>query len=312
MSTEGDSYLEIAERLLRRARTPLSTKQIMDLAYMSGEVPHHLFGATQHKTLGARLSEDILKYRKRSRFFRTRPGRFFLREFIADRSLPIEFRTPIVASRRRRQLRRKNVAAIDRRLVSFSGQYWHALPPDAFAEIVRAGGISYVSLDNCPVDLLPIYSYVIIRRGDQILVHTKGSYAESRRGYVSKEMLGFPVPICHDDLTLFDIDDHGIVAAGLTAVANDLDLEFSAEFPSFEVSAEFQCLVPVVVESETPALVGIVPVEAPPNFEPIGRRLAVGNLEWRPARERWAKYGFDPWSRDILAQLPSIIEPKLL
>jgi len=39
VSTEGDSYLEIAERLLRRARTPLTTKQIMDLALMLGEVP---------------------------------------------------------------------------------------------------------------------------------------------------------------------------------------------------------------------------------------------------------------------------------
>jgi len=279
---------------------------------MSGEVPHHLYGATQHKTLGARLSEDILKFRKRSRFFRTRPGRFFLREFITDRSLPIEFRTPIVAARRRRQLRRKNVAAIDRRLVSFNNRYWHSLPPDAFAEIVRAGGVKYVSLDSCPADLIPIHSYVIIRREDKILLHTKGSYAESRRGYVSKEMLGFPVAICHDDLTLFDVDDHGIVAAGLTAVANDLDLEFSAEFPSFELGAEFRRLIPILPDTEESALVGVVTLEAPPDFEPTGRRLAVGNLEWRPASERWPKSGFDPWSKAILDELPSIVEPRLL
>jgi hypothetical protein len=125
-------------------------------------------------------------------------------------------------------------------------------------------------------------------------------------------MLGFPIPICHDDLTLFDVDDHGIVAAGLTAVANDLDLEFSAEFPSFEVSAEFQCLIPVLLETDTPALIGVVSVESPPDFEPIGRRLAVGNLEWRSVKGRWARSGFDPWSKAILDELPSIIEPRPL
>lgn len=234
---------------------------------MSGEVPPHLYGATQHKTLGARLSEDILRYRKRSRFFRTRPGRFFLREFIGDRSIPLEFRTPIVATRRRRQLRRKNVAAVDRDYLLASNQKnFRTLSPETFAKIVRAGAVRYVNLDTCPAGLLPVHSYVIIRRGDQILLHTKGSYAESRPGYVSKEMLGFPIPLCHDDLTLFDVDDHGLVAAGLTGVANDLDLEFSADFPSFELSAELRCLVPILTDSEEPALVGVVSVEAPLNL----------------------------------------------
>ncbi|WP_405051821.1 HTH domain-containing protein [Sphingomonas sp.] len=103
----------MAEAVLRRARTPLTTRQIMDIAFLSDLVPAHLHGFTQYKTVGARLSEDILHLKRKSRFFRTKPGRFFLREFISDRTLPLEYRTPIVAARRRRQLRRKNVASLD-------------------------------------------------------------------------------------------------------------------------------------------------------------------------------------------------------
>lgn len=132
MVAGSDSYLEIAEAVLRRARTPLSTRQIMDLAFLSGVVPTHLHGSTQYKTLGARLSEDILRLKRRSRFFRTKPGRFFLREFISDKTLPVEHRTPIVAARRRRQLRRKNVASIDVSLVSSAPKAIAPITPDQF------------------------------------------------------------------------------------------------------------------------------------------------------------------------------------
>jgi hypothetical protein len=101
-----DSYLNIAETVLGHARQPLSAREILKHAYTDRLVPSHLFGRTQYKTLGARLSEDILIRRERSAFFRANPGRFFLRRFLTDVSLPEKFRTPIVARRRERELQR--------------------------------------------------------------------------------------------------------------------------------------------------------------------------------------------------------------
>ena len=66
-----DSYLNIAEAMLRDARRPLTAMEILELAYTSEIVPSQLHGKTQHKTMGARLSEDILLRRERSTFFRT-------------------------------------------------------------------------------------------------------------------------------------------------------------------------------------------------------------------------------------------------
>jgi HB1, ASXL, restriction endonuclease HTH domain len=99
--------------VLRTARQPLSPREILRRAYAGGSAPARLYGKTQHKTLQARLSEDILTMRERSAFFRTAPGRFFLREFLADQTIPEQFRQPIVARRRKRQLPYRNALAFD-------------------------------------------------------------------------------------------------------------------------------------------------------------------------------------------------------
>jgi hypothetical protein len=74
-------YLNIAENVLLKASRPLTPREILDFAFIDGLVPSHLHGHTQHKTLQARLSEDISHYLDQSRFFRTAPGRFFLRAY---------------------------------------------------------------------------------------------------------------------------------------------------------------------------------------------------------------------------------------
>ncbi|WP_120499927.1 winged helix-turn-helix domain-containing protein [Roseovarius sp. EL26] len=75
-----NSYLQIAQSVLQKSRQPLSAREILDAAYRLQLVPEHLFGKTQYKTLQARLSEDLLRNRKRTIFARTGPGRFVLRE----------------------------------------------------------------------------------------------------------------------------------------------------------------------------------------------------------------------------------------
>lgn len=304
----------MAAAVLRRSRTPLSTKQILDLAFLAGLVPPHLHGSTQYKTLGARLSEDILRFKRRSQFFRTQPGRFFLREFISDKSLPIEYRTPIVAARRRRQLRRKNVASLDVSVLNEMEIEGSPIGPSRFRDLLEQGLINYINLDDvAQVTAVPIYSYVIVSKSRKLLLHSKSSYAEERPNFLRRPMLGFPSALCHDDLTLFDRDDHGAVSAGLTAVANDLDLEFSPEFPTFELSAEFKGLVHVPSNRQHGALVGLVFVEAPVGFEPSDRRLAIGHLEWASFEDCLSRRGdFDPWSRALLRHRPLLDDVRLL
>lgn len=304
---ENDSYLEMAERVLARYRMPMSTQQLMRHAFLLDLVPPHLHGTTQHKTLGARLSEDILRYRHRSRFFRTRPGRFFLRALIKDKSLPIEYRTPIVAKRRRRELKKHHLAYVPEIPPSEPNLFGSSptLSPDAFEQIVKRGDIGYADQDEIVErGLCGIHSFVIVTRGEYVLVHRRGNYAEGRKSFVQKRTIGFSSPLAHDDLTLFDIHDHGMVSAGLTALAIDLDFEFSSEFPRFEEVAKLQACAIIPGPRGITDLLGIVRVEAPSEFEPTRKRLAINDLCWVSLRERVERVGeFDPWSRHILKEI---------
>jgi hypothetical protein len=298
----------MAQRVLARYRTPMSTQQIMRLAFLDDLVPEHLHGHTQHKTLGARLSEDILRFRQRSRFFRTRPGRFFLRQFIKDKSLPIEYRTSIVARRRRRELKKSHLAYL-RSLPPEQPSLFSSLPilsPEDFQQIVRSGDIGYADASDIALeDLCGIYSFVIITRGDEVLVHRKGNYREGRKAFVQKQTIGFTSPLAHDDMTLFDYDDHGLVSAGLTAVAIDLDVEFSSDLPRFEEVAYLHSCPLVPTRAAGKTLLGVVRVEAPTSFEPTRRRLAINDLRWmRISERRGSTADFDPWSRYLLRELP--------
>lgn len=307
---ETDSYLEIAASVLRQARIPLSTHQIMKIAFLHGLVPRHLYGTTQHKTLGARLSEDILAHKHKSRFFRTRPGRFFLREFIRDRSLPIEYRTPIVARRRKRELKRSNVACVSvSEITSLRDANHGRIPIAEFSNLISDRRIFYRNIDYAEAEsLVPVYSYAIIRNGSHILLHTKSAYAESRKPFTDRLMVGFPTPVCHDDMTLFDMEDHGIVSAGLTGVAIDLDLEFSSELPRFERSASLTSLELVPDKFTGFSLLGIVELLAPAEFEPTNKRLAIGELEWfDPNSPRHRIYDFDPWSQYLIRERPPLM-----
>ena len=70
----------------------MTAKAILNAAYRTGIVPDHLHGKTQHKTLQARLSEEILHFKRDGRFFRTEPGFFFLTEFESDPLIPDKYK----------------------------------------------------------------------------------------------------------------------------------------------------------------------------------------------------------------------------
>src|SRR5689334_7283892 len=85
-------YLAMARLILRARRVPLSARDLVQEAEKLGLMPADLGGKTQHKTMQARLSTDILFNRERSFFYRVSPGRFFLREFLDDPEIDIRWK----------------------------------------------------------------------------------------------------------------------------------------------------------------------------------------------------------------------------
>ena len=83
------SFLDAAEYVLRQCRTPLGPDEIVQRALDAGLL--HTGGATPSQTMKSKLSTEILSKRQSSRFKRSGPNAFALREwqdvpeFVADR-----------------------------------------------------------------------------------------------------------------------------------------------------------------------------------------------------------------------------------
>jgi hypothetical protein len=299
-----DAYLEIARRVLREARIPLPPREILRRGLSYGVVPKSLHGKTQHKTLQARLSEDILFRRERSAFFRTRPGYFFLREFLTDATIPAEFRTPIVARRRRRELAYPQALAFDR-VTAEKLCHRSVIDRKDVLSRLRAREYHYAqSSRSRTTDDVLVWAFTLVLRNNFVLTYRHGRYREDRDTFLQKRSIGFFCPVVQDDLTLFDQADHGIVASGIRALTVDLSLPPEPEFARSADLRSFVC----VNDDDPPNLLGLICFQAPEWFEPLTRRLAINDLSWHDIDVPVNYYeDFDPWSRLILENVQRIL-----
>lgn len=303
-----DTYLSIAERVLRQTKRALSAHQILRIAYNEGVAPPHIGGRTQHKTLQARLSENILRLRDSSKFYRTAPGRFFLRELINDPTIPSEERRPIIARRRQRDLPKRRALAFQQSAVE------ETLLSDALActpeimSLIERGHYHYATSSRQRADdEVVVWSFIIVIKMGHVLSYRSGPYREDRDTFLSKRAIGFYTPVVDTDLNLFDHLDHGIVASGLKALASDLDLDDHHTWKTLEDSSELQSFVYPDSNGNARNLLALVSCICPKWFEPTTSRLAINDLQWLDLRTPINHHDdFDPWSKAVLTEAKRI------
>jgi len=289
-----ENYLDIAELVLRTARRPLSARAMMEAAHRGGIVPPRLFGKTQHKTLHARLSEDVLNHKLESRFYRTDPGLFFLSEFRSDPTIPNEFKDPFYARRRARDLEKADALALDREFLRTQGAElydWKEL----FRVAGQAGALKHVNPQSVDESLVPVWAFSIVRRSDELLCYRIGRYRDQRDAFANHKSIGFAEMVSFDDLTLFS-DDMGVTECGLNAVMSDLDLSQSAtREPIMRPSLSFAVIS--IRGLPEPVALFVMEWECPDWFEPTARRLSLNDVRWIDAT-RFPNdiEDYEPWS----------------
>lgn len=299
------SYLEIAEQVLVAVREPLTPRQILAWAYARHLVPHHLHGKTQHKTIQARISEDILSKRDESAFFRPKPGQFFLRRFIQDTSLPEEFRTPIAARRRTRDLLASPALAIssdilrgalDGREIVDAPTLYDSAPFDAW---------TYVDPKNVPDDAVLVWSAAVVVRGKSVLSYRTGRYRDDRDTFANKQTISFVSLVSDSALSLFSPDDLGIQESALRAAVTDLDIPLrTTEEDSLQIESKLKFFAKGQDFSFEKAIVAMVLIYCPQWFEPVRRRLSLNDLRWIDLRSLPNNIeDYDPWSQVLWRQL---------
>lgn len=294
------AYLEIAETVLLNQRRPLTARAILRLAFGTGDVPHHLYGRTQHKTLQARLSEDILSRGDRSPFFRTEPGKFFLRRFLYDENIPSKYRQEMTAPRRRRSLFRgaalaispeKATALVDEKRLTF----------DRLTSALASGGAQYVKSFKKKSDLVIVLGCAIVVRDGRVLSYRSGAYRAISEADVQKRSVNFSTLISNLDPDLFSTDEFGIIDASVRAALYDLGFQGRSYAPAhrdFHVNS----VSPMNYEfAGRRAVVVIVKIGAPDWFEPWRRRLSISDFRWvDPEVPENLPESFDHLSKEVL------------
>jgi hypothetical protein len=294
-----DAYLHLAEQVLSSVRRPMSSKDILRSAFIMGLVPEHLHGRTQHKTLTARLSVDILKFKQKSRFFRPWPGGFFLNKFLKDDSLPLEYRVPIIARRRARELKKEYAAYLTYDDILYFSKN-HFIANNNFRRIVYDSRIGYSLRGDFGDGQIPIWTFGVVCRGEYILTYRKGKYKDGRESFAGFRSIGFTSPLTHDDYTLFDRRDHGVTSNAITTIAMDLDLEYSPVLAEFETKSKFLGCAICDLDGQKSAI-AVVRVIAPKEFSAFSKRLAINDLSWVHATNlRQRLPDLDPWSVTVI------------
>lgn len=278
----------------------MSAREILDAAYSGDLVPPQLHGTTQHKTLGARISEDILSRQDRSAFFRTEPGKFFLTELASDPSIPEKYKTPIIARRRERELQRGRLLAVSASDIYKNSQTGPISRSNVLSAL-QSHHFRYLEFasDRTENDIL-LWSFVMVRRGPEVLTYRHGRYREGRDSFLQRRSVGFFTPVVDIDRDLFDRGDHGIVSSGVRGVVLDLHLPRTVPREhEYQGAAELGDFI----LDDSGDLLAVVTFQCPSWFEPLTRRLAINELAWMsldvPVNHL---EDFDPWSQRVLMQ----------
>ncbi|WP_137152580.1 winged helix-turn-helix domain-containing protein [Devosia sp. FKR38] len=293
-----NSYLDIAERILEAERKPLSARQILAKAHATKAVPRHLHGATQYKTMQARLSEDILSKRDHSAFFRPKPGTFFLRKFLDDETISEEYRRPIAARRRIRDLLLGPALSVAKSAVGDVFAHTDAVLPKTICGELHDRAFAYIDPKNVPDDRLLIWAVCVVVRGHDILTYRAGKYRDDRDAFARKQTFAFSSLVQENARSLFDEDSLGIRETALKSVVMDLDIPLRSEISN---DSEIPCELMTFMRGTHPAffnsIIGVVVVECPQWFEPTTRRLSLNEVRWVSLLSpRNNTDDLDPWS----------------
>lgn len=296
-----DSYLDIAEHVLGVERRPLRPLSILEEGYRLGIVPAHLYGETQHKTLQARISEDIVHQKDKSRFFRTEPGKFFLRKFLTDTSIPERYRQPVNTKRRKRELKPSLALAVNQDMLQKTFGGAREVEASDFFKFLDRQETIFVDPRN-PDGWTFVWGFSLVRQHSSYLTYRSGKYRVACDSLAMQRSVGFWSMVAPEFQTLFNPRGLGVADAAINAAKLDLDiLGPDANILIDELHSRVEYFSIVNTSEQSMAVLGVVNYSCPFWFEPTKRRLSLHDVSWMSRQDVPNNLDdFDPWSQRII------------
>ena len=264
-------------------RCPLSAKDILDKALTADGLPPHLYGRTPHKTLQARLSEDILSRRSRSQFFRTEAGKFFLREFLEDPTVPDEMKTEYPAPRRSLQLENRSVLAVSRQAWTCKFDRKTVVDAEDFRKRFDDCELEYLSTEELKekVDYLPVLSFVLVHRDMRVLSYLIGRLRGGGDPLNRPRSIGFGGFVLEDHRDITYDAFFGILESGITILADGVGMPLEiAEKARYEGELIPRTCVISKTHLGEEAIFAIADYKCNGTFDPGRPNLSFTGLKW--------------------------------
>jgi len=257
---------------------------MLQLSYATDLVPWHLHGATQHKTLHARLSEDISRNLETSRFYRTGPGRFYLRAFQNDPETPAPLRAEYFAPPRRKELKREAILATVLDVARPPTDRSPVVPLARLRRQLRSGKYGYYPWSDIVGDacLLPIHSFLIVYRDNEILSFRCGKFYPDSDPLYGRRSIGLGGAVFAGDHDLLFESFYGVVGNGINDLAYGVGLPRRlAEKARYENRVRLKFGVLTNRDAGGHSFLHVVMAyECPDEFSPSKAALSVNDLRW--------------------------------
>lgn len=190
----------------------MKARDIVDLAKDESLFSDKLSGKTPHQTMKAKISVDIRQKGVNSRFIRTAPGTFFLRELIADPSQVYE------AVPQTRPGAGERVLVFPAAVLDKSGRFqgisraWRKFLTQSLTE---KNCTSLPRLDaEQTEEWKQLLTYVIVTRRDQVLCFRRGSFNRVEDYLRGSLCIGFGGHVSEMDRTLYNVNDYKEIILG--------------------------------------------------------------------------------------------------
>lgn len=239
LSGEHASYLWVAETVLRRHGRPLTARQIVTFGLDDGLFAEKDMSRTPQKSMQARLSMDIVKRGGGSRFLRTGPGKFFLRELLETTKVGAndegglkEYTAP----------RRTPSAPSEQVLVAPADAYSGILGfqgintnyEDLLSRLKSTGKLTHIPRTDAETSphFKQFVTYTFIQQRDRILSFRRGQYNRAASFLRGARCIGFGGHVTEDDLNILTFSDRGIRANAAREISEEI--KFSTSRPDID------------------------------------------------------------------------------
>ena len=198
-------FLDIAETVLKKARTPLKPREIVDRAKDDGLFSDKLSGKTPDQTMKAKLTVDVITRGPVSRFVRTAPNTFYLHELLIE---PV---TPYTAVRQTPSGSDEQVITIRDEVMDEMGRF----------QGINRSWRSYFSFllrgNHCqPIDRMAaeqdegrkqLLTYILVTRDNQLLCFRRGTFNRVEDYLRGSLCIGFGGHVSESDRNLYNYRD---------------------------------------------------------------------------------------------------------